>query len=120
METLDLIITIAVAVLAFFKVIDWVKLLPFIRKVGTGAEKVATSMDSAAIILQGLGFEKPSMIVKEGADIVDELGDVAAKLAELTADGNFTKEDALAVLKEGKDVWVEMKDFRIKVFPKKE
>jgi len=119
MELYEVIITIVVAILALFG-IRWAAISLFAGKVGRVSGTIETSMDSAAIIAQGLGLEKVSTILKEGADIPEEAEKLAEFIAEVTADGDFTKDEALAAFKMAKDgLWVEMKDFRVKVFPKK-
>ena len=114
-----IVVPIAVLVLGYFKVVDWFKAGKGAQKTADVLEKVAIGMDSLAVIAQGAGFEKVSTFLKEGADIPDEAGDVAQFIADHTADGAFDKDEALGALAEFKEVIVELKDFRIKVFPKK-
>lgn len=119
MEWYEVIITIVAAVITLFG-ISWVVVSAIAKKIAKGAGTVETSMDSAALIAQGLGLEKISTILKEGADIPEEAEKIAEFIAEVTADGDFTKDEIMAAFKMFRDgLWVEMKDFRIKVFPKK-
>ena len=90
-----------------------------VGKIGTISEKVAAGGNTVATMLDTFGMEKASMIVKEGADIPDELGDLATMFAELTADKKLTAAEVKLLFEAGKELFVELKDFRIKVFPKK-
>lgn len=115
---IEIIIGIVVALLGLIA-IPWLAISKISGKIGNKSEQVAITGDQLADLLQGIGMNRASTIVKEAADVPDELGDVGRVLAEVTADGNFTKEDALKVFAEGKDVVVEGKDFVMKVFKKK-
>jgi len=81
-------------------------------------EKIASSINGAAMVAKGAGLEKVGVILEEFADIPDELGDVGTKIAEMTKNQDFTKERFLELYSEGKDVVVEAKDFFIKVIKK--
>ena len=115
---LDCIIGIIVGGLAVWKILDFVKLSALANKAAPFLEKVAAGMKAGAVVAQGFGFEKVANVIKEAADPIDEAGDTLQLFADLTADGDFTKEEVEAVLAEGEEFWIEAKDFRIKVFPK--
>lgn len=82
------------------------------------SERIAGSLDALALVAGGAGLEKVSNVVKEIADIPDELGDVAQLIADKTMDGKFTKEEALEVLQAGKEVLVEGKEVVLMIKPK--
>ena len=115
---LEWVIGIVVGALAIWKILDFVKLSKAAGKVAPILEKVAAGMKSGAIIAEGFGLEKVAKIIKEAADPVDEAGDTLQLLADLTADGDFTKDEVKRVMEEGEEFWIEAKDFRLKVFPK--
>jgi len=48
------------------------------------------------------------------------LGDLAKMLEQFTADQKLTADEVRKLFEAGQEVWVEMKDFRVKVFPKKQ
>lgn len=120
MTTLEIVLTVIGALIALVA-IPWTTVSIVAGKIAKGAGKVSSGADTLATVLEGFGMEKVPMIIKEGpGDIGDEVEDLAQLFAERTADGNLTKEDLMALFKEGKEgLWVEMKDFRVKVFPKK-
>lgn len=118
MSTLEIIFTVLGAVLGFVA-INWVVIAAFSRKVGNISERVAVSGDKISEIMEDFGMVKTSLVIKEGADIADELGDLSILFADLVADNNLSADDLKKLFTEGKEgLWVEMKDFRIKVFPK--
>lgn len=118
MSTLEIIITIILALSGFFA-ISWMAVSRFASKFAGWMGTAETTLDSAAIIAEGLGLEKVAMVLKEGADIPEEAEKLAEFIAEITADENFTKDEAMAAIQKAKDgLWVELKDFRMKVFPK--
>ncbi len=120
MELLQgIVVPLVVLVLGYFKVIDWIKGGKGAQKTADVLNKVESGMDSIAIIAAGVGMERVSTFMKEGADVVDASGNVAQFIADNTADGDFTKDEALGALEKFQEVIVELKDFRIKVFPKK-
>lgn len=95
------------------------------KGVGIGAEKVAGAVEKSALALNGVamaahgaGLTKVGVIVEEFADVPDELGDVATQIALMTKNQDFTKEAFLKLYEEGKDVFVEGKDFVVKVIKK--
>jgi hypothetical protein len=115
----DFVIGILVLLLGFLG-ISWVLVAKYVAPIANGLKTAATTGTQAAATLQQFGLDQASTIVKEGSDVVDELGDVANVLATTTVDGKFTVDDAKKVLKEGKDVVVAMKDFILIVKPKKD
>lgn len=115
-----IVVPILVLVLAYFKVVDWVKVGKGAQKAANVLEKVADGMDALSVIVQGAGMEKVSTFFKEGADVPDELGDVAQYIADHTADGKFDKDEVISALDMFGEVIVESKDFHIKVLKKKE
>ena len=97
----------------------WAKFISlFGGKVAPIMDKVAKGLDGVGAMAEGAGLDKLATIAYEFSDVVDEGEDVARLLAELTADGDLSKEDLIALLNEGKDVAVEGKDFVVKVFKK--
>lgn len=88
-------------------------------KIAGVSEAAAATGYQTATMLNNINLVSAGTLVKEGSEVVDELGDVATTLANVTADGKFSVDDAKKVLKEGKDVVVAMKDFLIVVKPKK-
>ena len=120
MELFEIILTVVGAALALIA-INWIAIGKAARKAGNVAEKIASGGDSLAETMESFGMVKAPLVIKEGADIADEVGDLATMFADLTADGNLTADDLKKLFKEGKEgLWVELKDFRVKVFPKKE
>ena len=118
----ELIVTLLAGGLALFKFGEWVvkkKIDVIADKTAVILERVADGLDGVAVIARGAGLDKIATIVEEFADVPDEAGDVAAMIAEMTANDDFTKEAVLALLNEGKDVGVEGKDVWVKVIKKK-
>jgi hypothetical protein len=118
METLEIIFTIVAGLVALIT-IPWGIARTVANKIANTSGKIAVGADNVAELLSSFGLEKLSLAIKEGADIPDELEDLARVFAERTADNDLSKEDIKALFEEGKELWVEMKDFRVKVFPKK-
>ena len=119
MEWYEIIATVIGAVLGLV-VINWAVISKVAKKIGSGAESIASGGDALAETMESFGMVKAPLVIKEGADVADEVGDLATMFANLTADGNLTAEDLKKLFTEGKEgLWVEMKDFRVKVFPKK-
>lgn len=116
---IEWIIGILLGGLALWKVLDFVKLSVWSGKAAPVLEKIASGMKGAAMLAEGAGLEKVANIIKEASDPIDEAGDMLQLFSDLTADGDFTKEELKRVLDEGEDVWVEAKDFRVKIIPKK-
>lgn len=87
-------------------------------KVAEGVEKGALALNGVAMAAKGAGLEKVGVAIEEFADVPDELGDVATVVADMTKNGEFTKEKFLELYEEGKDVVVEAKDFVVKVIKK--
>ncbi len=120
MNTIQIVFTVIGAVIGLIA-INWVVISKVAKKIGSGAEGVALGADALADTMEQFGMVKAPMVIKEGADVADELGDLATMFAELTADNNLSADDLSKLFKEGKEgLWVEMKDFRIKVFPKRD
>lgn len=118
----ELIVTLVAGGLTLFKIGEWLvkkKIDVIADKTAVVLERVADGLDGVAILARGAGLDRVADIVEEFADIPDEAGDVAAKIAEMTANEDFTKEAVLELFKEGKDVGIEGKDFWIKVIKKK-
>ena len=88
------------------------------RKIEAGLERGADLIDGAAIVARGAGFEKVADIMEEVADPLDEGGDVFGALAAMVEDQDFTKERLLGLVKEGKEVGLEAKDFWVKIIKK--
>ena len=119
MSVIEIVFTVLGA-LFMLVAIPWVTISVVARKIGKGAEAATVGADQLAEMLEQFGLEKAPMVIKEGADVTDELGDLATLFADLTADGNLTADEIKKLWTEGKEgLWVELKDFRIKVFPKK-
>jgi len=117
---LEWVLGVILGALAVWKIFDFVKLSVWSGKAAPVLEKIAVGMKSASVIAAGFGLEKVANVIKEAADPVDEAGDTLQLFSDLTADGDFTKEELKSVLDEGKDVWIEAKDFRVKIIPKKD
>ena len=98
--------------------IAWKSLSPGFGKAGKGIESVAQLGYNIGNSLDEWGLDNPSRIVKEGAKVLDELGDVPTLIAKLTADGDFNMSDAKKTLEEGKEVVVAFNDTLLK-FKKK-
>jgi hypothetical protein len=98
--------------------IPWLLISKAANKIGALSETIAKGAYTGASMLSDFKLNSASTIVKEGAEIIDELGDVATILGNVTADGKFNAEDAKLVLQEGKDVIVALKDFIFVVKPK--
>lgn len=119
-EWVQWVIGITTGGLAILKVVDWVKISHFTAsKIAPVLNKVEAGMDGVAAFAKSAGLEKIGTAIEEAADVVDELEDVATMLAEHTKNGEFTKEAALATLNEVGEVFVEGKDFWMKVVKKK-
>jgi len=98
----------------------WAKIVSlFGTKVAPILDKVATGLDGAGAMAEGAGLEKVAEIAYELADGVDEVEDLPRLIADLTADGDLSKDDLVQLLNEGKDVAVEGKDFYVKIIKKK-
>lgn len=98
----------------------WAKIVSlFGTKVAPILDKVATGLDGAGAMAEGAGLEKVAEIAYELADVVDEVEDLPRLIADLTADGDLSKDDLVQLLNEGKDVAVEGKDFYVKIIKKK-
>ena len=111
---LDLIVTIVVGGLTLLKIGEWLrgkKVDVIASKTEAVLEKVADGMDGLALLAKGAGFQRVADVVEAAADIPDELGDVAGKIAEMTANDDFTKERVMELIAEGKEVAVEAKEF---------
>ena len=120
MDSIINVVFIVVGSLVGLLTIRWALLAAIASKVGNVADKIALGADNLANVMEDFGMVKAPLVIAEGADVVDEAGELADKFAELTADGDLTAEDLKALFTEGKEgLWVELKDFRIKVFPKK-
>jgi hypothetical protein len=87
-------------------------------KVADSTEKAALALDSVAAGAKAAGLEKVGVVVEEFADVPDELGDVATQIAHMTKNQDFTTEAFLKLFDEGQDVFVEGKDFVLKVIKK--
>lgn len=118
MSTLEIIIVVIGALAALVTIPLIVSKIA--GKIADIAEKAAVGGDVLADLLESYGFEKAALAIKEGADIPDELGDLAKMLEQFTADQKLTADEVRKLFEAGQEVWVEMKDFRVKVFPKKQ
>lgn len=97
----------------------WAKFISFFGgKLAPILDKTAMALDGAGALASGAGFEKIAEAAFELSDVIDEAEDVPRLLAEFTADGDFTAEEAKRILEEGAEVVVEGKDFYLKVIKK--
>ena len=123
MNVLEIIAMVVAALFTFDKVKGWFSkdgVSIAAAKTEEVLEKVADTMDGFALLAAGAGFPRIASVVEEIADIPDELGDVAGKIEEMTANKDFTKERVLELIQEGKEVIVEGKDCYVKVIKKSE
>jgi hypothetical protein len=98
------------SIIGLVKTINWIKVSAFSKKVSDISERAAKGLDGIAGVVEGMGYDRAAMVIKEIADIPDELGDLAAILAEKTKDNDFTTEEVKAVLEEGKELVAEGKE----------
>ncbi len=120
MSTIEIIFTVVGAAIGLIA-INWVAISTVAKKVGAKAEAAAKGGDNLADTLEEFGMVKAPLMIREASDIADEAGDLATMFGNLTADGNLSADDLKKLFTEGKEgLLVELKDFRIKVFPKKE
>ena len=89
------------------------------QKISDGLEKSALILDGVATAAKGAGLAKIGVAIEEFADVPDEIGDVAAKFADMTKNKDFTKERFLELYDEGTEVVAEAKDFIVKVIKTK-
>lgn len=119
MTTIQIVFTVIGALLALVT-INWAVISKVAGKIGKKLEAGAAGADSLANTMEEFGMVKAPLVIKEGADIADEAGKLGVFFGELTADGNLSADDLRKLFTKGKEgLWVEMKDFRVKVFPKK-
>lgn len=89
------------------------------RKAKSGSKNIGLTADQLAEVLERHGAPKLSNAVKEAADPFHEFSEFAAVVETATADKKFTKEEILNMWNEGKDVFIEGKDFVVKILKKK-
>ena len=119
MELYEIILIVIGAGLGLIA-IPWLVISRVSAKIGKAAEGAAIGADAIASTMEEFGMVKAPLVITEGADILDEVGDLATLFATLTADGKLDADDLKKLFTEGKEgLLVELKDFRVKVFPKK-
>ena len=99
----------------------WAKFISFFgAKLAPIMDKIASGTDAAGSFADSAGMEKVGVALHEGSDVIDEAEDIPRLLAEYTKDGKLDAEEIKKLFKEVGEVGVELKDFVIKVFKKKE
>lgn len=117
---LQLIAGLVAGVLGIWKIFDLVKLSKASGKIANVLEKGADGLDGLAVIAKSAGMDKVAYVLQEVSDPIDKAGDLFQAISDSTVDGEFTKDEMLNVLNEGKEVFVEGKDFYLKVIKKPE
>lgn len=83
------------------------------------AEKGADILDGLAETAKKAGLEKVGVVLEEASDPIDEFGDFANVIEEMTKNQDFTAAKFKEAYQEGKEVIVEGIDFVVKVIKKK-
>ena len=121
MELQDIIIQLVVLVLGLIGGVAVVlnkinkiagKVTPYVGMVNATAENIIP-------ILRSVGLEKIADAVEEGGDVTEAVEVLLSTLQTATEDGKIDTAEALALFKAGKGVWIEAKDFRVKIIPPK-
>jgi flagellar basal body-associated protein FliL len=121
MEIQDLIIQIVVIVLGMIGGVAAIlykinkvgkKVVPYVGMVNATAENIVP-------ILRSVGLDKLAEAVEEGGDVTEAVETLLSTLTTATEDGKIDTAEALALWKAGKGVWIEAKDFRVKIIPTK-
>jgi len=121
MEIQDLIIKIVVIVLGMIGGVAAIlykinkvgkKVVPYVGMVNATAENIVP-------ILRSVGLDKLAEAVEEGGDVTEAVETLLSTLTTATEDGKIDTAEALALWKAGKGVWIEAKDFRVKIIPTK-
>lgn len=118
-ETLKIIIEILVGLIALgglsallMKISKLsAKVTPFLTKSVQGAEGMVP-------ILRALGMDELADGVMEGADVPDAVNKLMLLIEEFTADGKITASEAFRMFSAGKTVFIEGKDFYVKILKK--
>jgi hypothetical protein len=121
MEIQDLIIQVVVIVLGMIAVVG-----PILLKVNKAMKKVTpyvgmvnATAENLVPILRSVGLDKIADAVEEGGDVTEAVEVLLSTLQTATADGKIDTAEALALWKAGTAVWIEGKDFKIKIIPAK-
>lgn len=88
------------------------KVVPYVGMVNATA-------DNLVPILRSVGLDKIAEAVEEGGDVTEAVEVLLSTLTTATEDGKIDTAEALALFKAGKGVWIEAKDFRVKIIPVK-
>jgi hypothetical protein len=121
MEIQDLIIQLVVIVLGLIGGVSVVlykinkigkKVVPYVGMINATAENIVP-------ILRSVGLEKIADAVEEGGDVTEAVEVLLSTLTTATEDGKIDTSEALALFRAGKGVWIEAKDFRVKIIPAK-
>lgn len=121
MEIQDLIIQIVVIVLGMIGGVAAIlykinkvgkKVVPYVGMINATAENIVP-------ILRSVGLDKLAEAVEEGGDVTEAVETLLSTLTTATEDGKIDTAEALALWKAGKGVWIEAKDFRVKIIPTK-
>ncbi len=120
MEISDLIIKVVVLVL--LRMIGGVALiLAKVNKIGAKVVPYVGMINATAEnlvpILRDIGLEKLAVGLEEGGDVTEAVQELLTILTTATADGKIDTAEAIALFKAGKGVWIESKDFRVKLIP---
>jgi len=86
--------------------------VPYVGMVNATAENLVP-------ILRSVGLEKLAEAVEEGGDVTEAVETLLSTLQTASEDGKIDTAEALALFKAGKGVWIEAKDFRVKIIPAK-
>lgn len=121
MEIQDLIIQVIVIVLGMIGGVAAIlykinkigkKVVPYVGMVNATAENIVP-------ILRSVGLEKIADAVEEGGDVTEAVEVLLSTLTTATEDGKIDTAEALSLYKKGIAVWIEAKDFRVKIIPQK-
>lgn len=121
MEIQDLIIQIVVIVLGMIGGVAAIlykvnkigkKVVPYVGMINATAENIVP-------ILRSVGLENLAKAVEEGGDVTEAVETLLSTLTTATEDGKIDTSEALALFRAGKGVWIEAKDFRVKIIPTK-
>lgn len=122
MDVQDLIIQVVVILLGMIAVVG-----PVLYKVNKLGKKVApyvgmvnATAENLVPILRSVGLEKIADAVEEGGDVTEAVETLLSTLTTATEDGKIDTAEALALFRAGKGVWIEAKDFRVKIIPAKQ
>ena len=120
---LNIVIYVILGLVGFTSVVGWLYqkgVNKGLQKASDVSERIAQGLDGLGLIAGNAGLEKVGVAAVELSDVFDEAGDPLAVLADAVANKKFTKETIEAVIKESKEVWIEGKDFFVKVLKKPE